>query len=59
MRATAEIIDFRAVRERRQAAQAAAPAIAMALPPVAWVPVWFFAPVWMCLPAQASEPRDG
>ncbi len=58
MRATAEIIDLRAVRERRNAAALAAAPVAP-MPPMAWMPVWFFAPVWMYMPAAAGESRDG
>jgi hypothetical protein len=56
--ASAEIIDLRAARERRKAIKTA-PAAAPIGATIAWVPVWFFAPIWLCMPAQAGETRDG
>ncbi|HTR18268.1 MAG TPA: hypothetical protein VMI52_14725 [Acetobacteraceae bacterium] len=45
MAATAEVIDLNEVRRRRQAtAPKACPETAAM--PMAWVPVWFFVPVW-------------
>jgi hypothetical protein len=58
MRATAEIIDLRSVRERRKSASPDA-AVPMAVPAVAWVPMWFCGPVWVCSPMQFCEFSDG
>ncbi len=59
VQATAEIIDLRMVRERRRGAVAPQQMPSSMLTPIAWVPVWFFAPVWMCIPAPIGVPRDG
>ncbi len=59
VQATAEIIDLRMVRERRKGAVAPQQAASLMPGQVAWVPVWFFAPVWMCMPAPIGVPRDG
>lgn len=58
VRAVVEIIDLKAARERRQLA-AGRPPFGHAATGFAWVPFWFFGPVWMVMPVSAGEQRDG
>jgi hypothetical protein len=49
---TAEIIDLSIVRKRRKLPPTS-DASAQFVFQLAWVPFWFFAPVWMCQPYRA------
>ncbi|MBV8455022.1 MAG: hypothetical protein JO122_00210 [Acetobacteraceae bacterium] len=51
MRAPAQVIDLGEVRRRRALPAAACQTMPMPIPmqqpvPIAWIPVWFFIPMW-------------
>ena len=57
MAALAQVIDLGEVRRQRALRSAACRATPMPMPamqlPVAWVPVWFFMPMWVPAPMDA------